>query len=534
MLYEIFCDAFANKKVTFRNGLNAILGNDNGDNSIGKSTFLLIIDFVFGGNTYAEQENITENVQPHDICFSFIFNNTKYYFKRNNIDSRRVNKCTEQYTTIATITIDEYRNWLKESYQLTSAKSFRDFVGRFIRIPGKYSIDLKNPLAAYHQEKPSDSTNVLLQLFDKYKDIDQLKNISDEALEKLRVFKAALKYQFIYDDCNEDGEAKKKNLEEYKDERQAIIKDFNLHILSSDDSATAQAMDLKRTINKLRTKLYSIRFKRKNLEEQLHANKYPTTKDFEQLKVFFPNVNEGRLIEIESFHKGIVQILKGEIQNEYEKNKKLEDNLTAILSETKAKLASIISNPSTPVTILERFSYISREIDNIEEANNNHSKLNGLSEDSKAKKEQYDKMKYEELIALESQLNTKMSDLNFYIYHGNANSPTITFTSTGNYNFSTPNDTGTGRGYKGLIIFDLAILEMTKLPILIHDNQIINQISRDAIEKIFELYTQSEKQIVIAIDKIDTYTTKTQEILKKAEILSLGQDRQALFGKVWK
>lgn len=318
MLYEILCDAFVNKKVTFHNGLNAVLGNDNGDNSIGKSTFLLIIDFVFGGNTYSEQENITKNVQPHDICFAFIFSNTKYYFKRNNIDSRRVNKCTDRYTTIETITIDEYRDWLKESYKLTTAKSFRDLVGRFIRIPGKYSIDLKKPLAAYRQEKPSYSTNILLQLFGKYDDIEKLKKASDEALEKLRVFKDALKYQFIKVNCSEEDKEKKKNLEEYKNEKQAIIKDFNLHILSPDESATAHAMDLKRTINRNRTKLYAIRFKRRNLEDQLHANKYPTTKDFEQLKAFFPNVNEERLIEIESFHKKMIKILKGEIQDEYE------------------------------------------------------------------------------------------------------------------------------------------------------------------------------------------------------------------------
>lgn len=216
------------------------------------------------------------------------------------------------------------------------------------------------------------------------------------------------------------------------------------------------------------------------------------------------------------------------------KFKKLEDNLTSILSEAKDELAGIITNLSTPVKILERFSYISREIDDIEEANSTHDKLKELSKDSKNKKEQYDNRKYEELLALGNQLNSKMNDLNFYIYHGNANSPTISFTSTGNYDFSTHNDTGTGRGYKGLIIFDLAILEMTNLPILIHDNQIINQISLDAIEKILELYILSGKQIVIAIDKVDTYTAKTQEILKNAEILSLGQDKQALYGKVWK
>ena len=52
MLREIVCDKFKNNRIEFHNGLNVILGTNEGDNSIGKSSFLLIIDFVYGVNTY--------------------------------------------------------------------------------------------------------------------------------------------------------------------------------------------------------------------------------------------------------------------------------------------------------------------------------------------------------------------------------------------------------------------------------------------------------------------------------------------------
>lgn len=58
MLYEIVCDKFKTKKVLFNSGLNTVLGTNEGDNSIGKSSFLLIVDFVFGGTTYAKSEDI--------------------------------------------------------------------------------------------------------------------------------------------------------------------------------------------------------------------------------------------------------------------------------------------------------------------------------------------------------------------------------------------------------------------------------------------------------------------------------------------
>ena len=57
MLMEIRCDDFkendnVRKPITFYKGLNVVLGNESGTNSVGKSTFLMILDFVFGGDDY--------------------------------------------------------------------------------------------------------------------------------------------------------------------------------------------------------------------------------------------------------------------------------------------------------------------------------------------------------------------------------------------------------------------------------------------------------------------------------------------------
>ena len=53
MLHEIYCEQFHQKRIVFNPGLSVVLGTNTGDNSIGKSTFLLIVDYVFGGSTYA-------------------------------------------------------------------------------------------------------------------------------------------------------------------------------------------------------------------------------------------------------------------------------------------------------------------------------------------------------------------------------------------------------------------------------------------------------------------------------------------------
>ena len=57
MLIEMWSPVFKKhgeirEPIRFHHGLNVIMGMDLADNSIGKSSSLLAIDFIFGGNSY--------------------------------------------------------------------------------------------------------------------------------------------------------------------------------------------------------------------------------------------------------------------------------------------------------------------------------------------------------------------------------------------------------------------------------------------------------------------------------------------------
>ena len=92
MLKLIKCDKFVNQSIIiFNNGLNCILGDDNGSNSIGKSTSLLVIDYVFGGDKYAENREIRDNVGDHRIEFTYSFNGIDYSFHRDFLDKKQEN-----------------------------------------------------------------------------------------------------------------------------------------------------------------------------------------------------------------------------------------------------------------------------------------------------------------------------------------------------------------------------------------------------------------------------------------------------------
>lgn len=80
---------------------------------------------------------------------------------------------------------------------------------------------------------------------------------------------------------------------------------------------------------------------------------------------------------------------------------------------------------------------------------------------------------------------------------------------------------------------DLAVLNLTKLPILVHDSVVLKQISDDAIEKIIELYSTCGKQIIIALDKQDSYSEKTSHLLSDSAVLRLTSNGKELFGRSW-
>ena len=70
MLVEIMCDEFKDHGkprgcIRLHAGLNTVMGSASGSNSIGKSTFLMIIDFVFGGDDYSNPNNQQDT--KHDL-----------------------------------------------------------------------------------------------------------------------------------------------------------------------------------------------------------------------------------------------------------------------------------------------------------------------------------------------------------------------------------------------------------------------------------------------------------------------------------
>lgn len=95
-----------------------MLGKEDGANSIGKSSAMLAIDFVFGGDTYLKSDGV-KHIGHHTIFFAFQFCGQKYCFARATEDADNVFLCKENHDLMGSYwTKDEFVNWLKVQYHM--------------------------------------------------------------------------------------------------------------------------------------------------------------------------------------------------------------------------------------------------------------------------------------------------------------------------------------------------------------------------------------------------------------------------------
>ncbi|OME10765.1 DUF2326 domain-containing protein [Paenibacillus odorifer] len=534
MLYEIICEEFKQQRVEFFPNLNTVLGDDVGTNSIGKSTFLMIIDFAFGGKDYVmKSSEIQRNVGSHTIKFCFKFNENKYCFLRNTDDLETVVECDNEYNFVSNLTLTQYCEFLKEQYKINLPDiSFRDIVGRFARIYGKENLNEKRPLDIVHNERAGAPINALLKLFGLYDVIAELEASLKQREAELSAFKNAQKFNLVASIGKRKYGANIKELSGLDTEKEGISKDLDSQLLDLDSVKAEELIKLKERLSVAKRKKSRYYSQFILLDENIKGNSPLSSERYEDLLRFFPNVNLRSIEEVERFHHEIRSVLREELRE-----KKAELNRLLSISQNEIdsielNIKQLIQTPNLSKVILKKYSELQKKSEVLESENAAYLKLGSLKTSKNDTKVRRDQMREEQLLHLQMVINTKMQEINDYIYAGKKKPPILSFDKN-QYSFETIDDTGTGTSYKNMIVYDLSILELTTLPVLIHDSVVLKQIADEAIEKILKKYKTINKQIFISFDKKAAYTKESQKILNETKVLELSPNGDELFGKSW-
>lgn len=547
MLREIRCDKFRTfgdkprGPITFHPGLNAVLGTNDAKNSIGKSTFLMIIDFVFGGKDYVQKcTDVQQIVKGHTIEFCFEFDDGLHYYSRDTINTTKVNRCDENYNVIETISTDKFCKELAKGYHVDeSLSTFRGMVNPYFRVYQRDNLDEKAPLEVAKKGKSEAAINELLKLFGLYNLVMEYKIQEKENEEKKDIYAHSIKYDLI----------KKINAREYKDNQKRIIElqaeiekleksseESDLSLLGIENPKIIEQIgELKEELRKTNRRLSQYMSQLRVISDNRRNSAIGVDSDLELLKEFFPDADIKHIQEIEQFHRKIQQILSDEFSDAEEQLRALIKIAQGDQSLLEKEIRELGVSKDFSTQVFRKYASLRNELDELKRANDAYEKLKEHGDAVKEAKENTKAALKDERAHLQKMLNDKMAKLNAYIYNDDSESPIITIAEDGKqYDFYTPYDSGAGTSCKGLILLDLSILELTVLPAIIHDSDIHKRIEDYSFGKILDLYQNSGKQVFIAMDRQETFSPEIAEKLEKAKVLYLSGNGNELFGREWK
>ena len=522
--------------IRFKEGLNVVLGKEDGENSIGKSSAMLAIDFAFGGNTYLDSDGV-KHIGNHTIFFAFSFNGKPYYFARNTASPDDIHVCSEEYQLTGDVwTKHEFANWLKEKYHIDFAGlSFRETMSSFFRIYGKENTDERRPLKGLPGESMQKSIDILVKLFDRYKDVEVFNGRLEEQKKKLAAYREARKYRFVPDlvggkaQYNENAAQIRSlqiELDNLTEEQVEDQKDVDIE--KSRIKSQLQASKLR-----LETEMQSKQRRLSLLNMSLEYGLYPTEADLSALQEFFPEVNIRKLYEVEKYHQKLAAILDEQFTSERQLVDEEIANLQEQIKELQAQISQLGFVGNLSKEFLDKHSEIKGRIDALKAQNEAYLTLTDL-QDARKKADEMLKRSIEDILAdVERSINDKMKEFNDSLFTESRKAPHLHFNEYNSYRFETPDDTGTGSNYKGMVVYDLAVLYLTDLPAIAHDSLILKNIGDGAVNGIMKIYTQSKKQVFIAFDKQAAYMPDTQRVLADNTVLKLSDDNCELYGESW-
>ena len=539
MLKSVQCDKFIENGVIrppiiFKRGLNTVLGDEFASNSIGKSTFLMILDFVYGGDDYIRRSiDVQDNIGPHTINFTFEFEDELHYFSRATDHAMSINICNEHYESIKVISKDDYTKLLSIKFKLNlPGLTLRSAISRFFRIYGRETLDPKYPPQTAIREPMKTSIEGLLKLFNRYKEVKRQKEITEQAILEEDTFKKAQKYNYLPSVTTKIKykENEKRILELEKDIEQ-LMKESIEGFVDIETLQTKSASELHHRL-KIAKRQYINLVNELNFIEIDRIKRQSFQKDFELLQQFFPEANVKKLEDVENFHKKLDKVLKTEFKTKTTSLQEMIDLIAKQIAHLELKITNIGDITNVTHAVLNQYSEKQKELDLLIVANKTYITKETLKQSRSELTDQLNRLVLEIIAHTEKDINAVMKTLNELINEKRI-APHLTIKDAMRYSFTTPNDRGTGSQYKGLIIFDLATLIMTNLPLLVHDSVLLKQIEDHTLGEILKIYMETEKQIFISLDKQNSFSKNTQKILQETAVLHLYPNGGELFGRAW-
>ncbi|MDP2867996.1 DUF2326 domain-containing protein [Methyloversatilis sp.] len=534
MLKEIVCEKFRKKVIEFHGGFNVILGDENATNSIGKSTLLMIVDFVFGGNSLLEHNtDIVRELDHHDYYYSFIFGGEEYKFRRGTLAPDLVYRCNERYESGSPMPVQQFTAFLKNAYEIPYEDiSFRAMVGLYLRVWGKSNLDVHKPFHAVPEQAARDCVENLIKTYGYYEPIRSLTSQQDEAENERKALSAALKNNIIPKIGKKERAENEGRIAKIETEIEEIKVSLAKFATNISEVANREVLELKNQKDALLSVKMKLDGKRSRISRNIAENRHVKSRHFDGLIKFFPEVNADRLAEIEEFHVGVAKILKEELlESERDLNSQLS-RINQEISSIDAAMANAISSVDVPSIVVDRVCELATTLGAVKQENEYFESEASLKRRATELRNSLSEKRVEILRLIECSINDGIHRVVTSVFGKSRKSPKVSINGN-SYSYEVFDDTGTGTAYASLIVLDLTIFSTTKLPILAHDSLLFKNIENDSMANLFGVYLANSKQSFVAVDEAQKYGKETSDMLKERSVVQLS-DNSVLYVKDWR
>lgn len=529
MLKSISCEKLIDSPLVFKKGLNAVVGADDAQNSIGKSSVLMLIDFAYGGSDFPKKcDDVLNNVGELEVISEFIFDKS-YRFLRNTSSPDLVYSYAEERV----LSLRDFNYFLTEKYLPPGSEiSFRDCVSGFFRIYQRNNYDHKRPLDIIPREAWENIRKRLLKMFNVYWVVSALEQkkavaqkvqkdiagtFSSGAVKKITKVQAK-KNTGILHELSADIDSIKKALNKNVTDIRSVLSKESLRLKKEKDGLVELRLDLMTQLSRV--------------EDNLSNSKLKKGKNFQSVKAFFPDVSLQKLFEVESFHAGITEILKEQLKGEQASLLEAISIANSDIAMVDDALLSMVNSKEESVYLLERLIELDRQKNDLVQQQKYLELSDAAKGEVKDLKLEIETALINSVAEIETKLNDSVMTIVSEIYGEQAIAPVLAMYET-NYKFDHGDDRGTGKGFANMIALDLSFLKETILPALIHDSLLFKNMDTPAIENLIRAYDGFSKQIFISIDEIPKYRADVVKIVENSMFLKLDKNRMA-FKLKWK
>ena len=504
---------------------------------MGSTPVLMVIDFVFGGSTFPEKDDAgaIREIGPHRYDYSFQFGARRMYFSRHTDSADLVRECNEAYEAQRELGLDEYNRLLKLMYGLDGLDgTFRNVVSPFARIWKKGGLDPSHPFIAADKETFAAAIARLVDLFGRSPDVAQERKTLDGLKGRKKLIGDSMAASIIpkitktqYEENTRSIEFNRAQIEQLRDGFGGALNVYESLFDQNLQKKQQRKIELGGHRVELQNKIRRLQREISGITPRLAAN-------IALVADFFPNVDVQRLEQVEAFHQKIGSIVKKELRDELAGTIEQERAAAAEVTQLDKEIQSSLQSKGMPDDVFNSLFELKGAVDKASNENAHFESKVNIDSAVKGSNDRLEDIYAGIFLAIEGQVNSKLRSFNKVVYDASRVPSELRIKSAASYLFTSPDDTGTGKSFAGLVGFDLAMLSMTKLPMAIHDSVIYKNIEVPATVRILRILSaMRSKQIFLSFDETKKFGPYIERLLKRFTVLNLAND-DLLYKKDWR